>query len=138
MSERGAVRPLPELAGLAGEFYGFCLQGELRFQRCGACGAWRHVPREMCAACGSFDWSWQRSSGRGRVFTWTVVARALHPAFADAVPLAPAVIEMEEGVRVLSRVVDVAPEALEVGMPVEVAFEELTPEVALPVFRRRA
>ena len=138
MSEatRRPAKPLPELEGLAKEFYAFCRQGELRFQRCSGCGAWRHVPREMCAACGSFEWEWSKSSGRGRVFTWTVVARALHPAFAQDVPFAPAVIELEEGVRLLSQVVDCAPEALCVGMPVEVVFDAATPEIALPRFRR--
>jgi len=102
------AKPLPALEGLAGEFYGFCKQGALHFQRCTACRAWRHVPREMCAECGSWEWSWQASSGRGRIFSWTVVARALHPAFREDAPFAAVVVEMEEGVRLLSHVEDVA------------------------------
>jgi uncharacterized OB-fold protein len=90
----------------------------------------------MCAACGSWRWEWARSSGRGTVFTWTVVARALHPAFAADVPLAPVVVEMEEGVRLLSVVVDCPPDALQIGMPVEVEFDDVTPEVTLPKFRQ--
>ncbi len=129
-------RPLPALEGFAGEFYGWCKRRELRFQRCTACGAWRHVPREMCAGCGAFDWEWARSGGRGTVFTWTTVVRALHPALAAETPYAAVVIEMEEGVRILSRVVDTPPDRLEVGMPVEVVFEDVTPEVTLPRFRR--
>jgi uncharacterized OB-fold protein len=124
------------MEGLAGEFYGWCRRGELRFQRCRACAAWRHVPREMCAGCGSWEWEWARSSGRGSLFTWTVVTRALHPAFLNDVPVAPAVIEMEEGVRLLSEVVDCPPEALEIGMPVEVVFQDVTSDIALPRFRR--
>jgi uncharacterized OB-fold protein len=133
---RAAAKPLPDLAGFSKEFYGFCRRGELRFQRCNGCGAWRHVPREMCAACGCFEWEWAKSSGRGSVFTWTVVTRAMHPAFADDVPFAPAVIELEEGVRLLSQVVDCPPAELEVGMPVEVTFDDATSEVTLPRFRR--
>lgn len=129
-------QPLPELRGLSKEFYEFCTRGELRFQRCSDCGAWRHVPREMCAECGFFEWEWARSSGRGSVFTWTVVSRAMHPAFADDVPFAPVVIEMDEGVRLLSTVVDCAPKELVIGMPVEVDFDEVTTEVTLPRFRR--
>jgi uncharacterized protein len=129
-------RPLPRLEGLAGEFYAHCKRRELRFQRCTGCGAWRHVPREMCPSCGSWDWEWARSSGRGKVYTWTVVARALHPAFGGACPYAPAVIEMEEGVRILSQVLDCPPEALEIDMPVEVSFEDQNDEVTLPKFRR--
>jgi len=128
-------RPLPELEGLTGEFYEHCRRGTLHFQRCGRCRAWRHVPREMCADCGSWEWAWEASSGRGRVFSWTVVARALHPAFQDATPYAPVIVEMEEGVRLLSQVEGVAPDALAIDMPVEVCFEAVTPEVSLPKFR---
>lgn len=135
----GIPRPLPELEGLSADFYGYCARGELRFQRCADCGRWRHVPREMCAECGSWDWSWERSTGRGRVFTWTVVGRALHPAFQDACPYAPAVIEMEdEGVRILSEVTDCAPGDLEIDLPVEVVFEQASGGVVLPMFRRGA
>ena len=135
-TEARATTPLPELEGLAKEFYAHCQRGELHFQRCDGCGAWRHVPREMCPDCGSWSWTWARSSGRGRIFSWTVVERALHPAFQDACPYAPAVIEMEEGVRLLSQVVDCPPEELEIDLPVEVVFEDVTAEVTLPKFRR--
>jgi uncharacterized OB-fold protein len=70
------------------------------------------------------------------VFTWTVVARALHPTFQNDAPYAPVVIEMEEGVRLLSQVVGCAPSELAIGMPVEVVFEDVTAEVTLPKFRR--
>jgi uncharacterized OB-fold protein len=138
MTEAGAgyARPLPAMRGLAEEFYRWCGEGELRFQRCTECGSWRHVPREMCAECGARCWEWAPSSGRGTLFTWTVVARALHPDFAEDVPYAPAVIELDEGVRLLSQVVDCPIEELEMGMPVEVVFEKVTEEVALPRFRR--
>jgi uncharacterized OB-fold protein len=129
-------KPLPLLEGLAKEFYGWCKQSELRFQRCTACAAWRHVPREMCAECGSWEWEWARSSGRGIVFTYTVAVRAMHPAFEGDVPSASVVVEMEEGVRLLSQVVDCPPDELEIGMPVEVVFDPVTAEITLPKFRR--
>lgn len=131
------VKPLPVLEGLTGEFYAWCRQGELRFQRCTDCGSFRHVPRELCAQCNSFAWEWARSSGRGTVYTWTVVQRALHPAFVNDTPLAPVVVEMEEGVRLLGNMVDCAPRELVIGLPVVVEFEAVTPEVSLPRFRRR-
>ncbi|MBK7522138.1 MAG: OB-fold domain-containing protein [Pseudomonadales bacterium] len=131
------AKPLPVLEGLSGEFYAWCRQGELRFQRCTDCGTFRHVPRELCAQCNSFAWEWARSSGRGTVYTWTVVQRALHPAFVNDTPLAPVVVEMEEGVRLLGNMVDCAPQELVIGLPVEVEFEAVTPEVSLPRFRRR-
>lgn len=131
-------KPLPELEGFAKEFYGFCREGELRFQRCLDCRVWRHVPRELCAHCASWSWEWALSKGRGTIFTWTVVERALHPAFDDAVPYAPTVVELEEGVRLLSTIVDVEPADLEIGMAVEVVFDPVTPEISLPRFKRVA
>lgn len=132
-----STKPLPALQGLAGEFYGWCAKGELRFQRCGQCGRFRHVPREICAHCGSFEWTWARSSGRGKVFSWTEVVRPLHPAFGGDAPYAPVIVEMEEGVRMLSRVLDCPAAALAVGMPVAVEFVAVNGSVRLPYFRRR-
>ena len=135
-ADTGYTKPLPLMEGLTKEFYDWCTQHELRFQRCTACGTWRHVPREMCATCGSWSWAWETSSGRGIVFTWTVAVRPMHPAFSAAVPAAPVVIEMEEGVRLVSEVVDCSPEELEIGMPVEVVYSDVGPDLALPSFRR--
>jgi hypothetical protein len=129
--------PLPELDDeLTRSFYDHCKQGTLHFQRCKDCSSWRHVPREMCAECGSWSWDWEASTGRGRVFSWTVVARALHPAFQDDTPSAPVIVEMDEGMRLLTQITDVAPDELEIDMLVEVAFDAVTPEITLPRFRR--
>jgi uncharacterized OB-fold protein len=130
------VRPVPLLEGLAKQFYDWCGRGELRFQRCTACGTFRHIPRELCAECGSFDWEWARSGGKGTVFTYTIVARALHPAFMKATPYAAVIVELEEGVRILSNVVDCPVEDLKIGMPVHVDFEKQDDSITFPVFRR--
>ena len=130
-------KPLPLLEDLTEQFYEYCRQGELRFQRCSGCDAWRHVPREMCSECGSMQWRWERSAGRGILFTWTVAARPLHPGFSDAAPYAPIVVELDEGVRLVSEMIDCAPDRLEIGAPLEVAFEAVTPQVTLPKFKLR-
>ena len=129
-------RPLPRRHGFGAEFYDFCKQHELRFQRCKGCGTWRHVPRDMCAKCGSPQWEWAKSSGKGTVFSWTTVMQPMLPQFADVVPYSPVVIELEEGVRMVSWLVDVAPGDIRIGLPVEVVFEDVTPEVTLPKFRK--
>ncbi|MBI4518426.1 MAG: Zn-ribbon domain-containing OB-fold protein [Deltaproteobacteria bacterium] len=129
-------KPLPLLQGMAQEFYNHCKNGELRFQRCSQCGKWRHVPRAMCAACGSWQWEWARSSGRGKVFTWTVVRRPMHPGFSNDTPYAPVVVELAEGVRMVTWLVDVAPDEIRRDMAVEVVFDAVTPEVTLPKFRK--
>jgi uncharacterized OB-fold protein len=121
---------------MAGEFYGFCKQHELRFQRCSECGTWRHVPRDMCAKCGSFNWEWAKSAGKGKLFSWTTAMQPMLPQFADLIPYSPAVIEMDEGVRLVSWLVDVPDEELRLGLPVEVVFDDVTPEVTLPKFRK--
>ena len=130
------TKPVPTLEGMTKEFYDFCQKGELRFQKCCGCGRWRHVPRMMCSTCGSWDWEWAKSSGKGKLFTWTVVERPMHPAFADDAPYAPAMIELAEGVRMISWVIDCPPAELKRGMPVEVIFQKATDELTLPKFRR--
>jgi uncharacterized protein len=131
----GVPKPSPVLEGLTGEYYGFCARGELRFQRCDNCGAWRHPPRVLCAACASTRWSWQRSTGRGHVFTWTVVHQAMHPAFASDVPYAVVVVETDEGVRVATNLHDAVPDVLRLDLPVEVVFERRDETLTVPAFR---
>lgn len=132
----GYTRPLPKLEGNTGEWYGFVKKHELRFQRCTGCGTWRHVPREYCAQCGSDAFEWAMSAGRGKVFTWTTIYRPLHPAFIQDVPYSGVVVELDEGPRVMTWVTDVAPDALEIGMPVEVWFDDVTDQVTLAKFKR--
>ena len=129
-------RLLPPMRGLAHDFYGFCKQHELRFQKCSRCERWRHVPREICPDCGSFDYEWSISSGKGQVFSWAITDQPMLPQFADAVPYAIAIVELEEGVRMATWVVDVPPDELRVGLPVEVVFDDVTSGVTLPKFRR--
>ncbi len=130
--------PLPRVGGYSAEFYQFCKQHELRFQRCKECRTWRHVPRDMCAKCGSFDWEWTRSSGRGKLSSWTTAIQPMMPQFAGEVPYSPVIVELEEGVRMVTWLTDVKPDQLQLGMPLEVVFDEVTPDVTLPKFRRAA
>lgn len=96
-------KPGPVLDGLTGDWYGFLAQGELRFQRCGGCGRWRHPPRIACPACRADAWSWELSAGRGVVHSWTVSHQALHPAWAADVPYAIVVAALDEdGVRLVA------------------------------------
>jgi uncharacterized OB-fold protein len=127
-------RPLPRLEGFTGEFYEFLRQHELRFQRCTSCGLWRHVPRELCPQCKSGEFEWARSAGSGHVFSWTRTKRTLHPAFADT-PLEQIVVELDEGPRLLTRLAGEPDTVLSVGLPVEIAYEDVTPEVTLAVAR---
>ncbi len=134
--EQGYDKPVPVLDGLSAQFYTFCQQQDLHFQRCSCCQRFRHIPREVCAVCNSFEWDWVRASGRGKIYSWTVIERALHPAFAAETPLAPVIVEMEEGVRLLANMLDCPPAELAIDMPVTIAYEAVTDELTLPRFRR--
>jgi uncharacterized OB-fold protein len=132
------ARPLPAAEDpLVAEFWGHCNRGELRFQRCGACGAWRHLPRFACASCGSADWSWQASSGRGRIHSWTITHQPLLRGFPEPVPYAVIVVHMDEGVRVVSGLRGLDPARLALDLPVEVTFETVADGIQLPFFRPR-
>ena len=138
MDNRNQYLPLPPRLDVAGEFYSFLKKRELRFQRCSDCGRWRHVPRDTCAQCGSWKWEWAKSSGRGRIFSWTTVEHPAIPSFAAFAPYSPVVIEMEEGVRLVSWMVDCPAESLRLDLPVEVTFEDVTADVTLHRFRIRS
>ena len=71
----------------------------------------------MCAKCGSFNWEWAQSSGKGKVFSWTTAIQPMLSQFADMVPYSPVVIEMEEGVRLVSWLTDVEPDDLRLDLP---------------------
>lgn len=128
-------KPNPRGEGLNGEFYRACAGGSLCFQRCSSCDAWRHLPRYRCPTCGSAEFRWAESTGRGRLYSWTVTHRAIHPAFADALPLAIVVVEMDEGVRIVSDLPGVDPKQLVLDLRVEAYVEVRSEEIGLPHFR---
>jgi uncharacterized OB-fold protein len=104
-------------------------------QRCTSCGHTRLPPAPVCSECRSVDADWLEVSGRGEVYTYTVVHRPI--AAGQPLPTVIAVIALEDsgGVRILSNVVDVDPSALAIGMPVELVWEDMSAELAIPRFR---
>lgn len=135
-AQKVPAKPLPRPQDpIEQEFWNRCQDGHLYFQRCGNCGTFRHLPRYMCAKCGSPEFSWERSTGKGTLFSWTVTHQALHPAFAEDLPFVAAVVELEEGVRMATRLIDCDPDTLELDLPVELDFELISAEFRLPVFR---
>ena len=115
-------------------FWDGCLEGQLLLQRCGNCGAWRHPPSPVCHACLSDAHEWIPARGRGTVYTFTVVREARR-GWEKLVPYVVAVIALEEGPHILSNIVNVAPEQVAIGMPVEVTFAELDGSTKLPLFQ---
>ncbi|MSO38472.1 MAG: hypothetical protein EXQ69_09545 [Acidimicrobiia bacterium] len=104
-------------------------------QRCAQCARLRFYPRALCPYCYSHEASWQPVAGKGFVYAATVVHRPPSPAFAADVPYVVAIIELDEGPRMMSNVVGCTPESVVVGMLVEVVFDVVSPEITLPRFR---
>ncbi|MEW6128459.1 MAG: OB-fold domain-containing protein [Acidobacteriota bacterium] len=128
------IQPEP-VEELNKQYWSHCAAKRLCFQRCNDCGGWRHIPRPICAECGSTDWEWTASCGRGKVFSWTVTHAPLHMAFASQVPYAVIIVELEEGVRMLSGLKNCPVDEVELDMPVEVVFESLNETAAIPFFQ---
>ncbi len=123
-----AAFPLPELDWEPTRpFWEAAARGELRIPRCGSCGSWCWYPAEACRACGAGELAWTRVRGRGTLFSWTVVRRPLAPGFAELTPYAPGLVCLDEdpALRLVTRLVDCAPEALRIGMPLAVVFRPL-------------
>ena len=127
--------PLPVPSEDNQPFWDALNAGELRIERCARCGSLRHPPRPMCPHCHSFDAEWVRMSGRGTVYSYVVTHQPIHPAFAERVPFATVQVELEEGPRLTSNLVDVPPGEITIGMPVEFAPTRATDAITLPLFR---
>jgi uncharacterized OB-fold protein len=127
-------RPLPVPTPETQHFWDGTRAGELRLQRCNDCDHAYFPPRPFCPACSSRSVSVFRASGRGRLASYVINERP-HPAFDG--PYSIALVSLDEGPRMMSNVVGCpqTPEALELDMPLEVAFEAVSDEITLPLFR---
>lgn len=130
----GVQKPLPEPSPLSEPFWRGLREREVRVQRCAECGRYVFYPRALCPHCLSERLDWVRASGRGRVYSYTVVRRAMHPAFQPEVPYVFAIIELEEGVRLASNVVNCRPEDVRVDMRVKAVYDDVTSEITLLKF----
>ena len=133
MSDRPLPLPDPETAF----FWEATARRQLEILRCQTCKTWVHYPKPSCWNCSSGDLKPERVSGRGTVYSYTVTHQDV-PGY--TAPFAVVIVELEEqaGLRMVSNVVDVPPEDVRIGMPVEVTFVAVDPGLTLPMFRRRA
>jgi hypothetical protein len=133
MPDRPLPRPTPETQ----EFWNGAKRHELRIQRCNACGRAYFFPRPFCPNCGSDDVAWFTASGKARLYSY-VISHRPGPGFRDAdVPYAIAVVELEEGPRMMTNIVgaEPTPENLPIDMPLQVTWEQQTDEITLPLFK---
>jgi uncharacterized OB-fold protein len=135
--------PVPDEPGAP--FFEGALQGKLMVLRCSACGTFMSpvagigaALRPRCVTCFSGELAWAPSTGKATLYSFVVMHQLYDEAFAAEVPYNIAVVETEEGVRLTSQVVDCPNDALEIGMSLEVTFERMSDEVAVPKFRPAA
>jgi hypothetical protein len=133
----GYSKPLPNLSdAVSAPYWQAAQQHRLSLPRCESCGHVFFYPRLCCPRCWSEDVTWIDASGRGTVFSFTWVHVAFYDdTWKDDVPYCVGWIELEEGPRLVSAVVDATPGQVEIGAAVTVCFDDVTPEVTLPKFR---
>jgi uncharacterized protein len=108
--------------------------GRLLVKKCNGCGEGHHYPRPFCPSCWSEDVEWQDVSGRGTIYTYSVVFRNDLPPFNEWGTYMPAIVELHEGPRLMTNIIDATPDEVSVGAAVEVRYSDLTDEWAAPVF----
>jgi len=131
-------KPVPQIDDISRPYWEATKRHEMVLQRCQGCGNFRYPAGDICPRCLSDQLEWVKASGRGKVYTWTVFHRVYHPGFTEDVPYAVVAVELEEGPRLLTNLVDCRLEDINIDMPVEVVFEDITEEISLPKFRPSA
>jgi uncharacterized OB-fold protein len=135
-NEMIAERPLPEITPLTEPFWRGAQERRLMVQRCNDCSDYRFPPEIYCLACGSENGEWVQASGRATLYSWTVGHPPMLPYFMERAPWPVAVVQLEEGPRMVTNIVDAPPDDYEIGMALTVDFEDVDDDVTLPVFRR--
>lgn len=128
-------KPLPLITRTSKVFYDGCRERKLLYQHCRDCGEVIFFPKELCPNCMGRDLEWLESRGKGKIHTFTIAYAAAPPEFAEDQPYVLAIVEMDEGYRMMSNIVDCDFETITCEMPVEVVFDPVTPEVSLPKFK---
>jgi uncharacterized OB-fold protein len=128
-----ALLPVPDER--SAPFFDGALAGRLMLQRCAECETWLYPVRTRCPRCASSSIEWATASGRGHVYSHGRLWRAVHPSQQEQLPIQLVVVQLAEGVRMSAKLIDADPKKVRAGVPVEVTFEKLTDELAIPVFR---
>lgn len=123
----------PSPSALSDAFYAGCREGRLLLQQCDVCSRWQFYPRILCSHCGGRELHWRPASGQGRIATFTVVRHPVSPAY--EAPYVVALVDLEEGPRMMSHIVDCDPDAVRVGAAVTVQFENWSESLTMPVFQ---
>ena len=137
MAERDYQLPIPTADEASEPFFRGAKERRLMLLRCARCGTYRLASRDRCADCWSTAAEWAQASGRGKLYTFGIMHQKYHPAFAGVVPYNYAIVELEEGPRLVTNIVECANEALRVDLPVEAVYDDVSDEITLVRFRPR-
>lgn len=135
MPDLSYPKSLPAITEESRPFWEGCQQGKLLLQYCGRCQQYQFYPRLYCMQCGFEELRWRETSGRGVIYSYTIIHQNKSPEFLNDTPYNVAIVQLEEGPRMLSSIVDIAPAELHVDLPVSVVFEKVTERISLPRFR---
>lgn len=133
-----ATRPVPRPAPESEPYWKAAAEHRLELPQCASCRQFWFPPSRSCPHCLSATFGWSQVSGRGKVFSFVIYDRVYHPAFAEDVPYVVALVELEEGPRMVSNIVGIAPDKVRCEMPVVVTFKDVAENVAIPQFKPRA
>ena len=128
-------KPIPVIQPWTREFWKATKKGNLLIQQCQECNSNIFFPKKVCPECWSGNLDWQEASGKAQVYTFTVMRDMVEPKFMGDLPYVIAMVDLEEGIRMTTRIVNCNPDDVEIGMNVEVVFEEVSPECSLPMFQ---
>jgi uncharacterized OB-fold protein len=128
-------KPVPVPDEISAPFFDGARDGKLMLQHCVSCGMWSFPVRERCPHCFAAALQWRQASGRGTLYTFTVMHQVMNPGFASAVPYNVAQVDLEEGVRMVSNIVGIPNDALRIGMKLQAVFEAVGDNGSLPKFR---
>ena len=120
------------------EWWAFCKRHQLMVQRCTDCGTFRHSPLPVCYNCQSFNYLWHHVSGKGIVYSYIICYYPSHSALRERVTYNVVLVELPDAgnVRMIGNLVDCPSDEIHIGMPVEVAWEDINDDVTLPQWKR--
>ena len=136
LTDDAARRPSPLVTDDSAVFWEAAAEGRLVAERCGNCARLRHPPRPMCPYCQSLEVEVAELSGRGQVYSYGILHHPKSPAF--DYPVIGVLVDLDEGVRLVSNLTDLDPDGVRIGLPVEVHYVPTAAGPTVPVFRPRS
>ncbi len=137
MADQDYTLPIPIADEASEPFYAGAKEGKLMLVRCSQCGRHRLPGRDRCSDCWSTEAEWVQGSGYGKLYSFGLMHQKYHPAFAEVTPYNYAIVELDEGPRLVTNIVECPVEEMRTDMPVEAVFDDVSDETTLIRFRPR-